>query len=338
MRRLLGFASVLAVVFSVATPAAMATLQRPADRAGSAIFATTAPGSFGIRLVDVPVSAAADSRAWRYIVDFVHPGAEIRRRIAVQNDTPKAAVVRVYAGTATITHGEFVGGAPQATSDLTTWTSVSHPVLKLAPWATAMDLVTIRVSRYASPGERYGVVWAQESSRASSASHLGIIEVNRVGVRIYLDVGPGGLPPTSFAITAITGGRAPGGSPEVVVSVRNNGKRAIDLAGTVSLSDGPGNVSSGLVAFQPELTLAPGQSGQLTAVLAKTTPAGQWQANVTLRSGETMVKAQATIQFAAVQAAALALSGRTLFAGGLLAILALVVAWPVGRKLWVARR
>lgn len=332
MRRLLGLASVLTVAFSVATPAAMATPQRPAVRA------TTAPGSFGIRLVDVPVSAAADSRAWRYIVDFVHPGTEIRRRIAVQNNTPKAAVVRVYAGTATITHGEFVGGARQATSDLTAWTSVSHPVLKLAPWATAMDLVTIRVSPYASPGERYGVVWAQESSRASSASHLGIIEVNRVGVRIYLDVGPGGLPPTRFAITAITGGRTPGGSPEVVVSVRNTGQRAIDVGGTVSLSDGPGNFSSGLFAFQPGLTLAPGQSGQLTAVLAKTTPAGQWQANVTLRSGETMVKAHATIQLAAVQAAALALSGRTLFAGGLLAIIALVIAWPAGRKLWMARR
>ncbi len=315
MRRPLGLIAVLAAGFTLAAPAALASSQRLAEAAGPAGHATASPGSFGIRLVDVPASEAADSRAWLYIIDFLHPGAVIHRRVAVQNKSPHVAVVRVYPGAATVTGGKFVGEAGQAGNDLTTWTSVSHPVLRLAPWATAMDMVTIRVPRYASQGERYAAIWAQEASRVPTAASLGITEVNRVGVRVYLDVGPGGQPPTMFTITSITGGQAPGGSPAVVVGVRNNGARAIDLGGYLTLSHGPEGFSAGPVKFQPGLTLAPGQSGQMSAVLGKATPPGNWLATVTLQSGVTTVQAHATIHLGAVQAVAFTLHGPTLLVG-----------------------
>ncbi len=101
-------------------------------------------------------------------------------------------------------------------------------------------MVTIRVPRDASPGERYAVIWAQESSRGQNSQHFAILEVNRVGVRIYLDVGPGGPPPTRFVITSVTGGRSPSGLPEVIAHVRDTGARAIDLFGVLRLADGPG--------------------------------------------------------------------------------------------------
>jgi hypothetical protein len=49
-------------------------------------------------------------------------------------------------------------------------------------------VVTIRVPRDAAPGERYGVVWAE--TRAGPDSGDGITQVNRVGIRLYLSVGP----------------------------------------------------------------------------------------------------------------------------------------------------
>jgi hypothetical protein len=199
-----------------------------------------------------------------------------------------------------------------------------------------MDLVTIRVPGYASAGERYGAIWAQEASRAPATSGLRFIEVNRVGVRIYLDVGPGGAPPTTFAVTSITGGQAPGGSPEVVVSVQNTGARAIDVSGYLTLSHGPGGLSAGPVRFQSGLTLAAGQSGQMRAVLSKVTPAGSWQANVTLQSGDTTVQAHASIQIGAVRTAAFIMSGRTLVAGMLLLAILGVAIWA--RMLRRARR
>ena len=53
--------------------------------------------------------------------------------------------------------------------------------------------MTIAVPRDAAPGERYGVVWAEVRAAAPAAG--GITQVSRVGIRIYLSVGPGGRPP-----------------------------------------------------------------------------------------------------------------------------------------------
>jgi hypothetical protein len=329
--------AVLAAGISLAAPAALASPHRPAEPAGAAGHSAKGPGSFGIRLVDVPVSEEADSRAWEYVIDFLHPGTVIHRRVAVKNETPKVAVVRVYEGAATITHGQFIGETGPAGNDLTTWTSVSHPVLTLQPWATAMDMVTIRVPLSASEGERYGAIWAQETAIAPAASGLRYIEVNRVGVRIYLDVGPGGSPPTRFTITSITGGQARDGSPEVVVGVRDTGARAIDVSGHLNLSHGPGGFSAGPFGLKPALTLAPGQSGQMRAVLGKMTPAGSWQAAVTLQSGDTVVQGHATVQLGTMKTAAFFTPRRTLLAGGLLAVLALATSFW-GMRLRRARR
>jgi hypothetical protein len=182
----------------------------------------------------------------------------IRRRVEVNNESSAVARVSVYADAAGIKNGVFAGAAGKTRSELTTWTSVGKPALTLAPGASAMDMVTIRVPRDASRGERYAVIWAQESSRVRGTRKFAVTEVNRVGVRVYLSVGPGGGPPTNFAITSLTAGRLAGGSPEVFARVRDTGGRAIDLAGNLKLSDGPGGASAGPFQFQSGLTLAPG--------------------------------------------------------------------------------
>ena len=333
MRRVLGSLALLAAGIGLAAPAALASPLRPAGTGHPAGLAATpaSAGSFGIRLVDVPLSEAADSRAWRYIVDYLHPGTVIRRRVAVDNMTSGVARVRVYADAATIEDDAFIGDPGQTSSDLTSWTSVGKPVLTLAPGASAMDMVTIRVPREASQGERYAVIWAQETSRVQQAARIAVTEVNRVGVRIYLAVGPGGAPPTKFSITSVSTEREAGGQPEVTASVRNTGKRAIDLAGTLRLSGGPGGASAGPFPFQSRITLAPGQSGQMQAALPSATPAGNWNVTVTLQSGTTTRKARVVIQLAGA-AAGLGLPGPAVLGGGAMAVIFLPAIWLVARR------
>ena len=74
-----------------------------------------------------------------------------------------------------------------------------------------MDAVTIRVPRDASPVERYGVLWAQETSNVRQGGRFMVKQVNRVGIRIYLGVGFGGAPPTDFAIRGIRASRQQNG-------------------------------------------------------------------------------------------------------------------------------
>jgi hypothetical protein len=332
VRRALGLLAALVGGISVAGPAV--ALASPMGAAGAQAPASPPPSanSFGIRLVDAPVSEAPDSRAWRYIIDNLHPGTVIHRRVEVDNKSPGVARVRVYADAATIKGGEFVGDAGQTRSELTTWTSVSRPTLTLAPGASAMDTVTIRVPRDAPEGERYGVIWAQETAQVQKARKFAVTEVNRVGVRVYLSIGPGGGPATNFAITSVTAGRRPDGSPEVLARVRDTGGRAIDLGGHLKLSDGPGGASAGPFQFQSNLTLAPGQSGVMRAALSKSTPTGTWHVTVTLQSGLTTRQARATIQLLGQQPAGFALPARALAVGGIIFAIVAVAAWFLARR------
>jgi hypothetical protein len=286
MRRMLSMLLLLTAA-SIAVPATNA-------------LASAAPGlqqQFGVRLFDVPVAAAHNPRALRYIIDFVHPGSVIRRRILVLNQETRRAHFAVYPDAARITRGLFVGDSGATRSELTNWTRLQHRTLTLSPGASTLDMVTIRIPRGATRGEHYGVIWVQQAARARTASGTAIKEVNRVGIRIYLDVGRGGAPPTRFVITSLAGHRSPGGQPVVVAHVHDTGGLAVDLSGQLRLSDGPGGITAGPFLEQQVVTLAPGQSGNLVFAESKNLPGGSWHAAVRLVSGITTATAQSDIQF-----------------------------------------
>ena len=133
---------------------------------------------------------------------------------------------------------------------------------------------------------------------ARETGGVNIIELARVGMRIYLAVGPGGAPPpATFAITSLTGHRSASGRPVIVAHVVDTGERAVDLSGQASLTDGPGGSTAGPYREQAIITLAPGQAGNMTFAPGKGLPDGPWHANVTLVSGFTVVSAQATVEF-----------------------------------------
>jgi hypothetical protein len=291
MRRLLSMLT-LALAAGIMPPAASAS-------AGTIALARVPTGSFGVRLFDVPVSDAHNPRGLRYIIDFLHPGSVIHRRILVQNSESRTVTFRVYPDAARITKGSFIGDAGATRSELTTWTRVQHRVLRLRPGTSALDMVTIRVPRHPTRGEHYGVIWAQQSALRRSAAGTMIREVARVGIRVYLGIGRGGAPPTRFKITSISGTTLKSGQPVLVAHVANIGGLAVDLAGTARLSGGPGGASVGSVAEREVLTLAPGQSGNLMFAERKGVPAGPWQAKVKLVSGFSTAVAGSVIDFAA---------------------------------------
>lgn len=304
MRRSISF-----LIFALAT-GILSNFSPVASAATSSIFsAPQAPhGSFGVRLVDAPVSEADNPRALRYIIDYLPTGTVIHRRILIANGEARTARFTVYADAAFISGGQFVGYAGATRSELTGWVSVQHPVVTLAAGASVTDMITINVPSGATRGEHYGVIWVQQAAKARTGSGSAVIEVSRVGVRIYLAVGRGGAPPSSFDITSITGHLTDAGRPIIVAHVNNTGGRAIDLNGTVRLADGPGNTSSGPFSARQTVTLAPGQSWNVIFAAPKSLPQGSWRATVSLASGLATATATTTIQLSAIVTAEAAFS------------------------------
>ena len=257
-----------------------------------------AAGGIGLRLLDAPVTD--DPRARLYIVDHLSPGTVIHRRIELSNTSNETTHVVLYAAAASIENGSFLGAEGDTPNELSTWTSVSSPAVDVAPNGSVTPTVTIDVPADAPPGEHYGVIWAEARSADSGG---GIVQVNRVGIRIYLSVGPGGAPAPDFTVDSITAQRSESGQPMILATVHNIGGRALDLNGRLKLADGPGGLIAGPFPASLGTTLAIGATGSVTILLDDRLPAGPWDAQITLTSGLLERSAHGWITFPAVGAA-----------------------------------
>jgi hypothetical protein len=273
--RALAFIVVAVAGTSVSAAAAAAAV--PVTEAG-----TSKVGSIGIHLLDVTASLRDDPRAADYIIDHLPPGAIIERRIEVVNKTAETRLITLFPGGATIRKETFEIADLKAPSELTGWIRLTPATVTLPPGGTAIATASITVPRDVAPGERYGVIYA-ETAGISGDGKLRL--VNRVGIRVYLDAGPGNPPATDFSITSLSASRLPDGRPAITAAVRNSGGRAIDLAANLRLSHGPGGSNAGPFRTGTLATLAPGQSGPVTMVLAPGLPNGPWTATLILHSG-----------------------------------------------------
>ena len=283
-----GRLAVLSVLAATIVPASNALAARPHQR-----IATS--GGIGIRLADVPADSRNNPLARSYIVSRVAPGTSTRRRIEIINSTRSTAAVALYAAAASLRGGRFAFAPGRNRDELSSWTSVGHNVLRLRPGANTFETVTINVPKTASAGERYAVVWAEVSAPAPKAG--GVTLVNRVGVRIYLSIGPGGAPPANFVIGSLTARRSATGDPLVVATIHNNSKRTLDIGGSLTLSAGPGGLRAGPFPVKLGTALGPGSSETASVRLDKRLPIGPWRARVQLRSGFIQREATATIEF-----------------------------------------
>jgi hypothetical protein len=299
-------------------------------------------GSVGIQLLEAPQSRRDDPRASRYIVDHLPPGTVIHRKILVANKSGDLRHVELYPAAATIEHGRFVFGAERATNELTSWISVEPAVLDLRPGEQGRAEVTISVPPLASEGERYAVVWAATASDPAAAPEppSNVRQVHRVGIRVYLDVGAGGELPSAFSLGRLTATRDGHGRPAITVDVVNTGARAVDLSGTVTLSDGPAGTRAGPFDVPSGTTLAPQQSGRITVRLPAELPDGPWTAAVHLESGTVSNSATTRVSFSGeVPEAASPLVGLELpVFGAVLGLALLTVAVLVLRARRASRR
>lgn len=285
------------VVAAFAVSALVAAPACAATRAPSPAPRPLALGGIGLRLMDVPLATRQDPRVRLYIVDHLAPGTVIHRRIRVTNTTAKTVRIGMYSAAATIKKGAFLGAAGHTRNELSTWTSVRPKASRIPAHAGLTATVTIAVPRDAAPGEQYGVVWAE--ARSAPPSGGGITEVSRVGIRLYVSVGPGGAPAANFKIDSLSAKRSPDGRPMVLASVRNTGGRALDMYGSLRLLAGPGGLKAGPFPAKLGTTLGIGDTQPISIVLDKQLPAGPWDARVTLRSGLLKRGARARITFPA---------------------------------------
>lgn len=269
---------------AIGVPAASAGTPPPAlpPSSASSPAPEPTPGLIGLRLLEAPVARRDDPRALIYIVDHVKPGTTISRRVELSNKTQEKRHMELYPAAAAIKKDTFTFGDGHASNELASWTSVDHPKQELAPWAVSQARVTIKVPKTAAPGERYAVLWAENRTPPDAQHNIG--SITRVGVRIYLDVEIG-AEYCDFKIKKLTAVRDKAGRPSVVASVRNTGKRALDLSGKLNLTNGPGAMSAGPYQVTPGTTLPPGESGNVVVPLDSHLPNGPWTATLHLESG-----------------------------------------------------
>ena len=253
------------------------------------------PDSIGVRLLDAPAQLATDPRARLYVIDHLNQGDVIRRRIEVSSGLDHAQRIGLYAAGAFVSKGRFRFLDGRTENELSSWTEVEPAFVDLPPHGSATAVVTIAVPAGAADGERYAVVWAETPPSAGPGSDL--ISIERVGIRVYLSVGRGGAPSTDFRIESLTAARDETGRPIVSATVVNTGGRAVDLSGTLRLSDGPGSLAAGPFPVELGTTIGIGQLAPVHVVLSREIPDGPWTADLRIRSDLVERRADARITF-----------------------------------------
>jgi hypothetical protein len=310
--------AVAAVVAGIAAPVSVAAPPAPVGNLGG----------IGVRLLAPQGGIAASALAHTYVVGVLAPGTSIRRRVEIGNSTGRAAHVAVYSAAATIRRGLFVFASGRRRNDLASWTRISRASLRLPPRSKTFVTLTVNVPSDASRGEHYAVVWAELAATVSKRVRL----VNRVGVRLYVTVGPGGKAPADFTIGPLSASRSSAGDPVVRALVSNNGTRTLLIGGDLTLSNGPGGSRVGPLHADLNVALSPGGSAEWRVLLGRSLPRGPWSARVRLSSGQLERVANARLRFpvAGVAVGSKHTWGRALpLALGLLGVLAVVAAGRV---------
>ncbi|WP_459801518.1 hypothetical protein [Herbidospora sp. RD11066] len=225
------------------------------------------------------------------------PGTVIHRRFAVNNTSSKSQTLWLYSAGAEIKKRKFTFFPEQTGNELSSWISFGRPAVTLPPGGEEVVQATIRVPQTAWKGERYAVMWAE--ARAPATRERNVQVNNRVGIRVYLDVGTGGEPPSDFRIDKIWASRDQAGKPRLEAQITNTGLRAVDMTGELRLSDGPGGTSAGPFKVTTGVTLAPKDVGTVEAVLDPALPVGPWKADLELTSGRVTRSASGTVTFPA---------------------------------------
>jgi hypothetical protein len=282
-----------AVTAMTGMPSAALAIPSPRPSASPPRGVGQCAAGLGIGLLEVPRATLSDPRARNYIIDVVKPGADFTRTFQVCNGTDRPLAVELYPDAAAITSGNFVLAPGRGTNDLASWMTVTPASLTVPSGKAVVAKVRITVPDDASAGERYAGVIADSPAIGNGGVSVG----GRVGIRVYLDVSTGGAPKSDFTIDSLQAVRRTDGTPAVLAKVHNTGARALDMRGTLTLSDGPGGLSAGPFDAQLGTTLAPGDTAPVAVPLNKAISGGPWHAVISMRSGLLERRAEGDLTF-----------------------------------------
>jgi hypothetical protein len=273
----------LLVGATVAAPSALATRAR----------SPVAVKGISVRLVEVPAASLTNPLARTYITGTIAAGQSMRSKVEVSNTTAIPQSIAIYAAGASMRDGAFTFAEGRTQNDLAHWTRLSQSALRLGPGQATVVTVDVTVPQQVSSGERYSVVWAAVHALSATAS---VRLVNRVGVRMYLRVG-GSVAAPRYTVSRPKAHRSGSGAPLVTATVRNTGKGTIAIAGSLTLSRGPGGLRAGPFRVALARPLAPGTSREARIELTKQLPRGPWRVRLELQSGTTQRGSTTTITF-----------------------------------------
>jgi hypothetical protein len=262
---------------------------------GAGPAAAVESDGYGIRLLDAPQDRRDDPRARLYVVDHVQQGDSFSRRFEVRNGTANRVRLDLYPAAAEIRDGGFVIGEGRANNELTEWITVTPSFVELAPGERAQATLRVEVPRGVEDGERYAAVLAEAPPVTTGGGNIGI--GSRVGIRVYLNVGEGSEPASDFVVESLQAARAEDGTPIVTAQVRNTGGRALDLNGSLALTEGPGGLSAGPFPAELGTTLGVGQTNDVLVRLPEAITGGPWRAVLTLKSSRLEKAAEARLTF-----------------------------------------
>jgi hypothetical protein len=255
----------------------------PPSAGASPTIKVGAAGTIGVRLVAMAGSTSPNPLARSYIVARLAPGAHLSRTVMIDDDSTSVEHVKLYVAAAKINHGQFVFAAGNTRNELTSWSSLSRDAVRLAPDSQVAETVTTRVPRDAQAGNDYAVLWAAVTT--APARGQGITMVSRVGVRMYVTVGPGGAAAPKFVLGTLRTTRGTSGQSVLNAQIHNSGASTLDLNGFLMLSKGPGGLDAGPFAAKLGVVLAPGSSEPISISLSPSFPRGPWRADLKITSG-----------------------------------------------------
>lgn len=260
-----------------------------------ATICAAAPPSIGIQLLRDSSRPPTNPLASSYIVERLAPARVLVRRVLIDNATPSPVRISVYVAGAKVVGRQFLFFAGRQPNELSRWAHVSESTLHLASNAKAVVALTIDVPRDATSGQHYAVLWAALSAAAPSSGHLQL--VSRVGVRMYISVGPGGTRPSTFSINSLRARRGAGGDSYIEANVHNRGGNTLALSGTLTMSHGPEGLRAGPFTASMGTVLPAGLSEPVTIHLGGGFPRGPWRVRLTVRSGTLERSVSATVTF-----------------------------------------
>ncbi len=148
--------------------------------------ASNSQAGLGIRIIEIPSAVQNNPQSGIHIVDRLLPSTVVSERIEVSNSTNSPMMVSLYPSAATNINGVFSPSSGEIANQLTSWTSILPSSGEIAAHGILDATVTITVPANVISGEQYGVIWASASAPVNAS---GIVNVSRVGIRMYDPIG-----------------------------------------------------------------------------------------------------------------------------------------------------